>query len=305
MKSIDMHKRTRLLAIYLLAFATVAYGQTGGADRRRGGGQGSQRPPLTYDFNDHENWKQIFDGRTLNGWDGSKSVWRIEDGAIVGESTVEHPTIWWVNPANTGTAWLIFNEKVKNFELKAEMKLTTESTNSGIQFRATRLGAIPDAAYAAEAERRIPADGPKVRPNNTQWENRGYQGDFTYDGDAAGNLIECCMGPQRGVPPRREGTAGRGTAVRIAETEGRKPELLGTIGDPKDLLSHVKIGDWNQVEIIASGNVFMYTVNGYLMSVWIDDNPKMFSPEGELALQLEGGGNVKVMFRNLWLKTLP
>ncbi len=45
---------------------------------------------------------------------------RREDGAIVGESTVEHPTIWNVNGANTGTAWLILNGKLKNFEFKTK-----------------------------------------------------------------------------------------------------------------------------------------------------------------------------------------
>ena len=41
------------------------------------------------------------------------------------------------------------------------------------------------------------------------------------------------------------------------------------------------------------------------MDVWIDDDQKFSNPEGEIALQLEGAGNVKVMFRNLWLKILP
>jgi hypothetical protein len=316
LKGADMNKHARLLPIYLLAFATVMYGQAPGAAPARGGAQGQQgqqRAQLTYDFNDHEGWKQLFDGRTLSGWDGPTSVWRVEDGAIVGESTVEHPTIWYVDSANTGTSYIIPKTgKLKNFEFKTEM-LVTQGTNSGIQFRATRLGAIPDAVYAAQLEKRIPADGPKVRPNLTAWENRGYQIDLGYN--ANGGLIDCCKGPQRGVgqmdfgnnpqPPRSEGRAGRGQAVRSGGLNGSKPELFGIVGDPTELASHFKVGDWNQIQIIANGNVLMGIVNGQLMDVWIDEDPKLSNPEGEIALQLEGRGNVKVMFRNIWIRTLP
>ena len=154
LRGAEMNNRARSLSVCLLAiataFATVMHGQTAGVapapGAAQGGGAASGQPPaqLTYDFNDHEGWKQVFDGRTLNGWDGSKNAWRVEDGAIVGESTVEHPTIWNVNGANTGTAWLILNGKLKNFEFKTEVKLEGKGTNSGIFFRATRLGAIPD-----------------------------------------------------------------------------------------------------------------------------------------------------------------
>jgi hypothetical protein len=34
----------------------------------------------------------MFDGSTLNGWDGDKSYWRVENGAIVVQSTCEKPT---------------------------------------------------------------------------------------------------------------------------------------------------------------------------------------------------------------------
>ena len=146
-----MNNRARLLPMCLLviataittAFATVMYGQTAGVAQGGGGAAGQAGQPqaqLTYDFNDHAGWKQVFDGRSLNGWDGSKNAWRVEDGAIVGESTVEHPTIWNVNGANTGTAWLILNGKLKNFEFKTEVKLEGKGTNSGIFFSRDSTG---------------------------------------------------------------------------------------------------------------------------------------------------------------------
>jgi len=318
-----MNNRMRLLTVCLLAiataFATVIYSQTAGvtpapgAAQGGGGAAGQAAQPqaqLTYDFDDHVGWKQVFDGRTLSGWDGNKNVWRVEDGAIVGESTVEHPTIWNVNGANTGTSWLILNGKLKNFEFKTEVKLEGR-TNSGIFFRATRLGAIPDDVYAAQLQKRIPEGGPTVRPNNTAWEVRGYEADYSINPN--GNLGDCCNGPQRGVgqidfghnplPPRRPGGAPRGMVT--LSSEGGQRELIGTIGDPKDLASKFTPTEWTQVKVIVSGNVFMYVINGQLMSVWVDVDQKFGNAEGELAVEVEGMGNVKAMFRNMWLKTLP
>jgi hypothetical protein len=318
-----MNNRARLLATSLLAIATaiatVMYGQTVGFAQAPGvaqggagaaGQAGQPQAQLAYDFNDHEGWKQVFDGRTLNGWDGSKNVWRVEDGAIVGESTVEHPTIWNVNGNNTGTAWLILNGKLKNFAFKTEVKLEGR-TNSGIFFRATRLGAIPDDVYAEQLKKRIPEGGPTVRPNGTAWEVRGYEADYAINPN--GNLGDCCNGPQRGVgqiefghnplPPRRPGGAPRGMVT--LSSDGGKRELIGTIGDPKDLASKFTPTEWTQVEVIASGNVFLCIINGQLMSVWVDVDQKFGNPEGEIAVEVEGQGNVKAMFRNMWLKTLP
>ena len=48
--------------------------------------------PEPIDFNDHQGWTQIFDGKTLQGWDGSPEVWHVEDGNLVAESSPEHPS---------------------------------------------------------------------------------------------------------------------------------------------------------------------------------------------------------------------
>jgi hypothetical protein len=46
----------------------------------------------------------------------------------------------------------------------------------------------------------------------------------------------------------------------------------------------------------------MFFINGQLMSVLIDDHPTKFLPQGVLSVQLEGRGDNKASFRNLWLK---
>src|SRR5947208_453988 len=77
-------------------------------------------------------FEALVDGKTLNGWDGVKSFWRIENGAIMVESTCEKPT---------GTIYLIWQGgEPADFELKLEMKGEGAAVNSGIQYR----GAITD-----------------------------------------------------------------------------------------------------------------------------------------------------------------
>ena len=43
--------------------------------------------PAAMDFNDHTGYTQIFDGKSLADWEGDPTVWHVENGAIVGESS--------------------------------------------------------------------------------------------------------------------------------------------------------------------------------------------------------------------------
>jgi hypothetical protein len=233
--------------------------------------------PAPINSQEHEGWQSIFDGKSLHGWDGPTDVWRVENGAIVGRSTAANPT---------GTTYLIWDGgQPGDFEFRAEIKLDGPGSNSGIQFRATKLGEMPDKKYS-------------------RWELRGYQADFDLQNSNTGALIECCAGSRRGVPPRPD-RAFRGQVVRAALGDGGKPSLVGIFGDAEQLKSYVKVGDWNQIHLIARGRTLMYFINGYLMSEYLDDHPTMFAGHGFLALQLEGRGDIAVHFRDLWLKILP
>lgn len=75
----------------------------------------------------------LFDGKTLNGWEGdTKKTWRIEDGAIVGGSLEE------VVPRNE---FLCTTKKFENFELKVRFKLLGDpkGANAGVQIRTKRI----------------------------------------------------------------------------------------------------------------------------------------------------------------------
>lgn len=232
----------------------------------------SQPDPI--DFDDHAGWQSLFDGATLKGWDGSPDVWRVENGAIVGESSPEKPA---------GTTYIIWQGgEPKNFELKAEIKLEGNNANSGIQYRSARVA-------AAQIQ-----GGPTPNAKFAKWNLKGYQADFDFANRYSGQLYE--QGTPRGI------IAWRGQAVRAEQ--GKKPRLLSTLGDSDALKEYIKVGDWNQMHVIARGNMLIHILNGHVMAVFIDDDPTMAAAQGVIGLQIEGGGNVKVSCRNLWLKSL-
>ena len=188
----------------------------------------------------------------------------------------------------TGSTYLIWQGgEPKDFEFKFEVKLEGAGANSGTQFRAFLLGEV--------------AGNPK-----SKWETRGYQADFDNANSNTGALIECCSGSQRADVGRpRPDRAFRGQVVRTALGEGRNPALLATFSDPDTLKGYWKVGDWNQMHLIARGRTMMFFINGHLMSVLIDDHSTKFLDHGVIAIQLEGRGDNKASFRNLWLKNLP
>ena len=47
--------------------------------------------PAPYDIDEHTGYKQIFDGKSLNGWDADSSIWQVEDGNMVGETLEGKP----------------------------------------------------------------------------------------------------------------------------------------------------------------------------------------------------------------------
>jgi len=106
---------------------------------------------------DTTGFTSIFDGKTLNGWDGDPTFWRAENGAIVGESTPQK-----VVKENTFLIWR--GERLRDFELKIDFRLG--GTNSGVQIRSAEL------------------------PNIGKWVLKGYQADMDISNGFTGNIHE-------------------------------------------------------------------------------------------------------------------
>jgi len=86
-------------------------------------------------------FEAIFDGKSLDGWDGNPQVWSVEDGAITGRTTAEHPI-----KGNTFLVWR--KEKVGDFELR--LKFRIDGGNSGIQYRSREIARWVIGGYQAD-----------------------------------------------------------------------------------------------------------------------------------------------------------
>jgi type 1 glutamine amidotransferase len=88
-------------------------------------------------------FQPIFDGRTLEGWDGDPQFWRVEDGAITGQTTADRPT--------RGNTFLVWRKgEVADFELRAKFRIV--GGNSGIQYRSKEVQPWVIAGYQADID---------------------------------------------------------------------------------------------------------------------------------------------------------
>ena len=72
----------------------------------------------------------LFDGKSLDGWEGNLKMFRVADGAIVAGSQQERI------PNNE---FLCTKKKYSDFELRLQAKLVGTGKNAGIQFRSERI----------------------------------------------------------------------------------------------------------------------------------------------------------------------
>lgn len=80
---------------------------------------------LVFTFAASAQWKSLFDGKTLNGWNqkNGKAIYTVENGEIVGTTV-----------ANTPNSFLCTNEDYGDFIFEMDLKVDN-AMNSGLQFR--------------------------------------------------------------------------------------------------------------------------------------------------------------------------
>jgi hypothetical protein len=211
---------------------------------------------------DEPGFKSIFDGKTLDGWEGDPKYWRVEDGALIGEVTPET-----LLKSNTFIIWR--GGSPKDFELKTDYRISSAG-NSGINYRSI---VVPD----------------KVVPEN-KFAMRGYQADIDGRNSYTGQNYE-----EKG----RLFLALRGQMTHVLS--GQKPIVLASLGDTKELASFINT-DWNSYHLIVRGNTLIHILNGHLMSVVIDDDAPNRTFEGLIGVQVHVGPPMKVEYRNFRLK---
>jgi hypothetical protein len=212
---------------------------------------------------DEPGFTSIFNGSTLDGWEGNPRYWRVENGALVGEITPET-----IVKSNTFMIWR--GGTAKDFELKLDYRISSAG-NSGINYRSV---VVPD----------------PVTPDN-KFAMRGYQ--FDLNGgqkNYVGNNYE-----EKG----RLFLAVRGQITRVVG--GRPPILLSTIGDTTEMAA-LATDDWNAVHLSIRGNTLIHMLNGRLMSITIDDDSPNRPSEGLIGVQVHVGPPMKVEYRNIRIK---
>ena len=79
-------------------------------------------------WGDDAEFRSLFNGKDLSGWEGDLSLWKVVDGTIVGDSAgIQH------------NQFLCSKEEFGDFELRLEFRLKDGAGNSGVQFRTQRI----------------------------------------------------------------------------------------------------------------------------------------------------------------------
>lgn len=217
----------------------------------------------------------IFDGQSLDGWEGDPTYWRVEDGSIVGEviaSTLLDRNSWLIWRGGT----------VRDFELRLEYRISAQG-NSGIGYRTEEVAERP---YAL----------------------RGYQADLDgrnrYTGMNYEELKRTTLAAQ-GEKVRVPDVADAGNLAMYARANDWTPAVVDSVlGHPDSLDAHVRALDWNDYHVVARGNRMLHYVNGVLMSDVTDEDTVNRSFEGLLGVQVHVGPPMKVEYRNLRLRRL-
>jgi Domain of Unknown Function (DUF1080) len=233
--------------------------------------------PAPYDIDEHTGYKEIFDGKGFTGWEADPSIWRVEDGIMVGETLEGKPK---------GNNYIVYRgDKTRDFDLKLQMKIE-KGGGGGIQYRSST--GIP-------WSRPQPAGQP---PYDLKFMMTGPQADFWFPvraqaADYTGQWYS--ENTMQGI------LAYRGQVTQALP--GQTNRLVATIGDKRALGGYVKVNEWNDYEVIARGGVMMHIMNGQLMAVFIDDNKDSVNNQpGLIGFEIESQP-CKISVRDIWLRT--
>jgi hypothetical protein len=227
---------------------------------------------------DEPGFQPLFDGQSLGQWDGDPKFWRVEGGALVGETSTER------QPADGKNTFLIYRGgDFGDFELRFRYKV--EGFNSGVQYRSVDRGGWHVDGLQADFEARWHED--KDKPGSPKADK--FTGMFFEEN---GRMFM--------------GQRGEVVVVRANPENPKKPrvEKLASLGDPAVLERAIRRDDWNDYTVIANGNQFTHIVNGTVLGIGIDEDALNFRRSGILAFQLHSGRPMKIEVKDIRIRTL-
>lgn len=233
--------------------------------------------PAPYDIDEHTGYKQIFDGNSFAGWDADLTIWRVENGVMVGETLEGRPK---------GNNYIVYRGvKTRDFDLKLQMKIE-KGGGGGIQYRS-----VTGVPWTRPQPKGQPPYDPKFMMT-------GPQADFWFPVSAQ---TAAYTGQWYSENTMQGILAYRGQVTQALP--GQTNRLVASIGEKQALGGYVKVNEWNDYQIIARGGVMMHIMNGQLMAAFIDDNRDSVNNQpGLIGFEIESQP-CKISVRNIWLRT--
>ena len=219
---------------------------------------------------------QIFDGKTLTGWEGDPDYWRVENGCLVGEITPDK-----LLKSNSFIIWR--GGRTADFELTLEYRIT-RTGNSGINYRSVELKDVPHALRGYQSD----IDG-QNRYTGQNYEERART-TLAYIGEK--------------VIINATGHSSDSLKNYINNNAWTKKTITGSLGDRDSLKAKIHVDGWNSCHLIIKGNHLQHFVNGVLMSDVTDNDPINRKTEGLLGVQVHVGPPMKIEYRNIRFKKL-
>jgi hypothetical protein len=260
----------------LLYAGTIVLFLAAGCNPVKDDDNASDDPQETASNNNDDGFVQIFDGKSLENWEGDTAYWSVRDGNLVGQITPET-----VLKTNSFIVWR--GGETKDFEMKTEFRIT-ENGNSGINYRSEKLADIANALRGYQAD----IDG-KNNYTGQNYEERGRT-TLAYRGETV--IVNSQANPAEGL---RSAVKNNAWTMR---------EVTGSLGSRDSLKTLIKSNDWNTCHIIAKGNRLQHFINGVLMSDVTDNDSVNRKLTGLLGVQVHVGPPMKVEYRNIRLKQL-
>ncbi|MDT7830524.1 DUF1080 domain-containing protein [Pricia sp. S334] len=227
---------------------------------------------------EEDGFVQIFDGKTLEGWEGDPAYWSVKNGNLIGEVTPET-----LLENNTFIIWQ--GGQPADFELKLEFRIA-ESGNSGINYRSEKIDTIPHALRGYQAD----IDGKNTYTGQNYEEKKRTT--LAYRGEKV--IINSQENPD----------AAESLRANIKNNCWQSREVVGSLGESDSLKTKIKSGDWNKIHLIVKGNRMQHYVNDVLMSDVTDEDTVNRESKGHLGVQVHVGPPMTVAYRNIRLKNL-
>jgi len=237
-----MSKSFLTIAMALMAAASHAQGQEGG-------------------------FTTLFDGRTLRGWEGDESVFRVVDGTIVG-GTLEHDI--------AQRDYLCTTQTFDDFELRVSARIEG-GQNAGVHFRSHRV-----------------ANSNEVG---------GYQADM---GFIPGSIVRL-LSDFDDVDADRDYPLWGSLLDEFRSTPGRypvegSPYWLLAVADRGVVNSAFREGDWNEVSVRAVGPKIEIGLNGVPTVEFVEQEDLV--QDGLICLQLHNGPPSMVRYRDIRIRRI-